>query len=183
MRTSRVGTWKSSSADAGRTARAFTLLELIVVLTVLGIAWALVFPRLGGLLLQEPEPWRSGRKLARLVRHARELAATTESAFVLFVDADSGDYWIARRQEGGASVSSRPAVDLRGRLGADVSLESVECLGQEWDRANRVVAQFSPDGGCDPVTLYLISPEGQTVRVVIGAGFDEVHVIGARSAG
>ena len=61
MRISRAGTW-ISNRDGDRAPRAFTFVELIVVLIVLGISAAVAFPKLDGLLLREPEPWRSGRK-------------------------------------------------------------------------------------------------------------------------
>ena len=49
--------------------KAFTMVELVVVLIVLGASAAIVFPRLDALLLGEPEPWQSARKLTKIAKY------------------------------------------------------------------------------------------------------------------
>ena len=76
---------------------AFTLLELIVVLVVIGTALAIAAPSLGG--------WRRGQKLntagdefLAVVRHARALATANSQVHRLYVDAANGRYWIMAQE-------------------------------------------------------------------------------------
>jgi type II secretion system protein H len=182
-RTSRAGTWTSNRTRGGSTARAFTLIELIVVLIVVGICATLVFPKVSGFLLREPEPWRSGRRLLRLAQHARELAVVTESTVVLSLDANTGDYWIAGKERAkGAEAATAPS-DLKGRLGENVRITDVELAGEDWDPERPVTMEFDPEGACDPVTVRLTSSEGRTVSVVIGERSDEVDPVNDDVAG
>ncbi len=181
--TSKAGTWTSHRARNGSIRRAFTLVELIVVLMVVGISAALVFPKVSGFLLREPEPWRSGRHLLRLVQHARDLAVATESTFVLSLDLNTGDYWIASQQQDRvAGVVAAPS-DLKGRLGEDVEITKVELLEEDWDPEHPVTMEFSPEGTGDPVTLRLTSSDGRTVSVMIGEWSDEIEPVSADVTG
>jgi prepilin-type N-terminal cleavage/methylation domain-containing protein len=183
MRISKAGTWTSRRIRDGSAARAFTLVELIVVLIVLGTTVGLAFPKLSGLMLREPEPWRSGRQLARLAKHARELAVVTESTFVLSIDANTGDYWLASKPHDKEAVAVTAPSDLRGRLSEDVRITDIELTGEDWDPENTVMMEFGPEGSCDPVTVCLTSAEGWTVRVVIREGSDEIDLVGDERAG
>lgn len=174
---SRAGTW-TSDGSAGRTAaRAFTLLELIVVLIVVGICASVTFPKVGGLLLREPEPWRSGRQLLHVVQYSRELAVATESTFVLSFDVNTGSYSVAGKESGAGGS------ELKGKLGDQVTVARIELTGNDWDPQRPVKVEFDPEGTCDPVTLSLISTDGQTVSVLIGANSDEIDPVNADMAG
>jgi prepilin-type N-terminal cleavage/methylation domain-containing protein len=183
MQTSRAGTWISNRVADSSASRAFTLVELAVVLIVLGIFVGLAFPKLNGLLLREPEPWRSGRKLARLAKYARELAIATESISVLSINANTRDYGVAGKQHGKESADVTVPSDLRGRLGADVGITNVELTGEDWDPQNSLIIEFSPEGWCDPVTVNLTSSDGRTVSVVIGEWSDEIDPVSDDVAG
>ena len=177
MPTSRAGIWTSPRVKKGFARRAFTLVELVVVLIVAGVSAALVFPKVSGFLLREPEPWRSGRRLVRLAKHARELAVATESTFVLSVDGNTGDYWIASKQHDEPAAAVAAPSDLRGRLGEDVRVTNVELTEEDWDPERPVTMEFSPEGTGDPARIGLTSSDERTVTVVIGEWSDEIEPV------
>ncbi len=178
MRISRAGTW-TSNRDGDRTPRAFTFVELIVVLIVLGISAAVAFPKLDGLLLREPEPWRSGRKLMRLAKHAHELAMVTESAFVLHIDVETGRYWVTGKQVDNAV----PQRSLGGQLPEEVAITDVEPAAEDGAFESVLAIEFSPEGWCDPVLVTITSSDGQTVKLAIDEWFGEIDLIGDKPAG
>jgi type II secretion system protein H len=175
--TSKAGTWTRNKVRGGATRRAFTLVELIVVLIVVGICATVVFPKVSGLLLREPEPRRSGRLLARLVRHAQELAVATESTFVFSLEGNTGNYWIASKQQD-PSMAVAALADLRGRLGQEVTVTNVELTEEQWDPTGPVTLEFTPEGTGDPARITLTSTDGRCVSVVIGEWSDEIELVG-----
>lgn len=176
MRTSRAGIWISS--DRGRAAPAFTFIELIVVLVILGISAAVVFPKVNGLLLREPEPWRSGRHLMRLAKRAQELAIATESAFLLRIDPRTGQYWVVSRQIDSATGGQ----DLSGQLPEEVAITDVETPAEDRSLEGVLAIEFSPEGWCDPVVVSLTSLDGRTVKLAVNEGFDDMGLIGDKPA-
>jgi len=158
--------------------RGFTLIELIVVLVVLGISASVVFPRLGGFLLKEPEPWRSARKMIRVARYAHEWAVTTESAVLFHIDAETGNYWAADqapREEASENPWGRA---LRGRLADEVRITDVQWPQDDRVTEDVVVIEFRPDGWNDSVAVKMTSSDATTVEVVFGERLGEVELVG-----
>jgi prepilin-type N-terminal cleavage/methylation domain-containing protein len=157
--------------------RAFTLLELVVVLMVVGICATVVFPKLSRLLVREPEPWRSGRQFLRLAQYARELALATESTFVFSLDTNSGNYWIAGPERDQQAGGIPGASDLKGHLGEQVQVANVALTGEDWDPHKPVAIEFGPDGSCDAVTVSLTDSEGRKVNLMIGESSEEIDPV------
>jgi len=150
-----------------------------VVLIVLGISAAVAFPKLDGLLLREPEPWRSGRKLMRLAEHAHELAIATESAFVLHINVETGQYWVTGKQVDNAADQR----SLEGQLPEEVTITDVDLPGDDRTFEHVMTIEFSPEGWCDPAVVTITSSDGQIVKLVIDEWFGGVDLIGDRPAG
>ncbi|MEN6575289.1 MAG: prepilin-type N-terminal cleavage/methylation domain-containing protein [Phycisphaerales bacterium] len=156
--------------------RAFTFLELIVVLVVLGISTAIAFPKLNRLLLTEPEPLRSGRKLVRALRHTQELAVATESASLLRIDTQAGRYWVTDRQGEKEARTVGVSSDIEGQFPDGVRILDVEPHEVDPEKGVLVVA-FDPEGYCDPTVMSLTSAEGRTVKIVVGEWFGEIELV------
>ena len=150
-----------------------------MVLIVLGISAAVAFPKLDGLLLREPEPWRSGRKLMRLAEHAHELAIATESAFVLHINVETGQYWVTGKQVDNAADQR----SLEGQLPEEVTITDVDLPGDDRTFEHVMTIEFSPEGWCDPAVVTITSSDGQIVKLVIDEWFGGVDLIGDRPAG
>ncbi|MEN6428267.1 MAG: prepilin-type N-terminal cleavage/methylation domain-containing protein [Phycisphaerales bacterium] len=156
--------------------RAFTFLELIVVLVVLGVSAAIAFPKLNRLLLAEPEPLRSGRKLARALRYTQELAVATESASSLRIDTQAGRYWVTDRQGEKGAQAVGVSSEIEGQFPNGVRILEVEPHELDPEKGVLVVA-FDPEGHCDPTIMSLTSAEGRTVKIVVGEWFGEIELV------
>jgi hypothetical protein len=149
-----------------------------VVLVVLGLSAAIAFPKLDGLLLREPEPWRSGRRLMRLAEYTHQMAIATESVFILHIDAEAGRYWVTGEQIGDVARKS-----MEGQLPEEVTIADVGLPGDDRTVQHVVALEFSPEGWCDPAIVTITSSDGRIVKVVIGEWFGAIDITGDRPAG
>jgi prepilin-type N-terminal cleavage/methylation domain-containing protein len=173
----RAGIWTRKDGRC-HASGAFTLIELIVVLIVLGVSARIVFPRLDGLLLREPEPWRSGRRFMRVAKYAQELAVATESRFVLSIDVETGRYWVTGPQSGKEAAGATIGPALEGQFSGGVTVADVQVPGGHWAAESTLAVRFSPEGWCDPALIRITSSEGRTVQIVIGEWFGQIELIG-----
>jgi len=161
----------------------FTFIELIVVLVVLGVSASVVFPRIGGFLLREPEPWQSARKLVRAARYAHEWAVTTESAVSLHIDTETGKYWASDQAMREGASESPWGRDLRGRLADDVEITALQYRGEDRVAEDVLVVEFRPHGWNDPFVVTMTSSDGETVKIVFGDRLGEVELVGEEGGG
>lgn len=122
----RIGT---SPTGESRTARGFTLMELLVVLTILGLALILVMPTLNR-LLPGLELRTEARDAASVLREARARAIGRNEEVTVVVDLERG----------ALEVGGRPALQLNRRIDAPV-LSEVSHSGRAYTEI-----RFYPDG-------------------------------------
>lgn len=122
----RIGT--SPTGDS-RTARGFTLMELLVVLTILGLALILVMPTLNR-LLPGLELRTEARDVASVLREARARAIGRNEEVPVVVDLERG----------ALEVGGKPALHLNRRIDAPV-LTGVSHSGRAYTEI-----RFYPDG-------------------------------------
>lgn len=124
------------SAPAARRG-GFTLLEVMVVLTMAGLAAAVVAPRLDALL--EPGPRAPAEELADAYRQARELATSRSATATVTVDPRSGAWRLFEgstgRDEaavaGGNLLTDRPDTRLAG-TGGRLAVTRFDARGRAW---------------------------------------------------
>lgn len=176
MRISRVGTWSNNRRNGSGGWRAFTLVELIVVIVVVGLCAATVVPKVPGLLLREPEPWQSARRLVRTIQYAQNLAIASESTLALRIDMQTGSYRV--ESKGGSGGFGRAiSSDLRGQLSGDVTITRIDSSGH--DPVDGVwTIEFSLEGWCDPALVAITASDGRTVTITISEWAGEVELIG-----
>ena len=147
-------TWTAASSE-----RAFTLLEVVVTLAVLGLAAGLLLPRLGG--RDEYGLDVAARRLADGVSAARDRAILSGRPMRLVVDLDAGR-WVAGRpaREGAAIVPAGPPLDRPVALPAGVRVASVATGGAPAVRAGRAVVDLGPAGDALPTRIELASARG-----------------------
>lgn len=83
------------SRRAGRPSGGFSLLELIVVLTLLTIISASVVPVFSGALMSTRKQHHI-RDMLALMRYAQDRAVLDTTEYRLYLDMEAGAYWLAR---------------------------------------------------------------------------------------
>jgi prepilin-type N-terminal cleavage/methylation domain-containing protein len=135
-------------AFLSRTTRSgFTLLELLVVLTLFAITAAAVVPAFLGDTLSTPEQ-RTATALASVLAQTRDAARTSGAPATLVVSPSDGRYWITTRDSTGAGVIALPGTI---RL-AGPNAERFEC-------------RFSPSGPATPLVVTVHGTRDVAVRV------------------
>ena len=119
--------------------RAFSLLELVVVLALLTSAMALLAPRLSG-FFRGRHLDDEARRLWALTRYAQELAITRALPVAVWVDSEERTYGLEAEPGYGYTVSA-----LRYDLGPDVEV-SAETSAETTPGEHQVRLVWWPDG-------------------------------------
>ncbi len=148
-----------------RPVRGFTLIEIVVVLTILGITAFLVFPKVEG-AFSYVYLRSSARRLVGMIRYAQNQAMTTGREYRVYYDLDREDYWISEEEKGDFR---KIETDLGGqrRLLPGVIFEDVVTLGGEKQTAGSAYTEFSPRGGVEKTTLHLRARKGEEISLLL----------------
>ena len=144
--------------------RAFTLLEAVVVLFLIGILIGLSVPRFSS-VTQDLRLANSARNLAKLLTYAQQRAVVERVSYQAVFDVQGASYWLVRLEQGEGEAS---VFRIEGRYGKIVTLPP----GIEF----RFPAQpilFYPDGNSDPFSIEL-SAQGR--RFILTHGFGHVRI-------
>jgi len=140
----------SNRRDAG-----FTLFELVVTLMVMGIAAALIFPRLR--LTSENDLKRTSRRLASIIGHLTQESASTKETYRLYFDLDSDEYWSAVVVGTGDLVSVK-TMHKRRPLPDGITFEDIVTPQRGNVKEGEIFTQFFPIG-IEPMTIHLRQAE------------------------
>jgi len=134
-------------------------MELIVVLMVLGMAAAMAAPALAR--------FSRGRQsvdavagLLAIIQFTQDRAITTATPHRLNLDAQTGEYWMTVRRQGGF-VRLDQAFGRTCTLPVTVTASWAAPQGA----AARGYLQFEPDGGHDTAVIALALREGRTLLI------------------
>lgn len=167
MRTSRAGTSARTltfpvDADRSFPTGGFTLVELVVVIAILAAIAALVLPKIAS--TGRGELRCSARKLAASLRYVEDLAVTTRTGYRLHVDLEASTLRFTKvLPEGGEQPADDPLL-RRETLSRGITISDVVTSNGKVS-TGEVVAEFSPLGAGDPVTIHLRSPGGEIFTV------------------
>lgn len=166
----------------------FTLLELIIVLIIIGIASALVVPRLVGGMGSLDVRTASG-KVAASLRYARSQAVSQKIDYTAVFDLEHNRLTIMTSSESagegdedGAEVGKKSAgiqgktYDLPGRVFFERTPAGDEYMSDEEIGTEIFRIGFYPSGGSDGGEIALVNERGRryTVRVDIITGVVKV---------
>jgi len=136
--------------------RGFTLLELVVVLTLLGIMSAAVLP-VFRTTFANLEQNHAVRVLVGAMRYSQERAIVDSIEFRLYLDPENGQYFLMRLEE--ANVKEKTFNPVSGSQGQRYSLPAN--MSMKRPRANRergtdfYYISFYPNGACDDAKIAL----------------------------
>jgi prepilin-type N-terminal cleavage/methylation domain-containing protein len=123
-----------------RTSRAFTLIELVLVILIIGLLLAVVAPSLGGLLRSQKLD-SAARTVAGMFKQARVHAATDAKPYRLVIDTEDNTCWLEVLTVTGFE---RPesSLGLIVELGDDLLIELEGGTTQD----TRLMVRVEPDG-------------------------------------
>jgi prepilin-type N-terminal cleavage/methylation domain-containing protein len=185
-----------------RTSRAaFTLIELLAVLLIMGLVAGITLPNLS--LRSERVALGAAQELAADLSYVRQRAVATGTPHRMVVDLDTSDWWIEVWPEE-ASVFAAPApppaegrreiqlaapaspvgefLPLAGpfgrphRLPDDVAFESVETLAAGAVLSGQVQLVFEGDGTADPALFVIVNESGDAVHLELSRLADEIRI-------
>lgn len=147
---------EKAAPDFRRGQRGFTLLELVVVLALLGLLMGLVLPQMQRVISRQRER-ANLRQMTSVLRLARSQATTSRQRIRVFVNKETGRYWMERSNRKGALTGMR--------------LGDVHLVWQDASRRQGYIA-FYGDGSSSGGKLAMVDSAGRnyTLEVEIITG-------------
>lgn len=167
--------------------KSFTLIELVIVVAILSIILAVVWPNLEG-AIPGVALKSASRRISSTVMHIRQEAVSSGDFYRLVLDMDSQEYFIEKRVQDGEGEwkEERRALLKRYSLPSGVNLEDVTIFGREMARAGLSYIEFYPGGYVESFLIHLrsagnrfatLSSMSITGRVKIEEGYLEYEGI------
>lgn len=122
----------------------FTLLELMLVVTILGILAMVIFPRISSFGTGNMK-W-TARHLAGLIQHLAQESVSRKKTFRLYYNLENEAYWSAVLEENREFVPTGDPLAPRRVLPKGISFEDVITPQQGKVREGEAFTQFYPVG-------------------------------------
>jgi prepilin-type N-terminal cleavage/methylation domain-containing protein len=129
--------------------RAFTLIELIVVISLISILFAFTLPRLD-ISLFENQKRKVSSWILLNVKSLKESALRTQSLYVLAVDFDKNKMWTAR-----APITEETQATSEYKIPAQYQLMDVMLTDNEKISEGIVTIKFYPKGYSDRALIHI----------------------------
>jgi prepilin-type N-terminal cleavage/methylation domain-containing protein len=142
------------TSTTGKSNSGFTLLELIVVVTLIALTLAVVLPNFQGALLSDPVR-DCTRWLMLTARQLRAQAVQSQQAMALHIDLDTGRMWGA--PAGPETPKPDAGPNQTYRVPPSLTVLDVEYPAQDRRHAGTAVIRFFPQGYSDPAIIHLES--------------------------
>jgi len=155
----------------------FTLIELLVVLMILGLAAAIVFPRLSDDVLGRTKLRTTVNKIASTATFAHDQAASSGAMHTLHIDIEEGTYWVTSERPVDKTESGSRRRMLHGHLPDGIQFQSVEIPGKisSVDEDEVVEIRFSPEGWADSAAIYVAGPEDEINTILISGRLGRIE--------
>jgi prepilin-type N-terminal cleavage/methylation domain-containing protein len=136
---------------------AFTLIELVVVLAVIGLIALLVFPRLGSLGLSDIRT--EARRLEGITSLCFNLAVMEKTNYRLAIDLDHQCWWAEKRN---GQVYMLATSDLLARhcVAQNITVQELEVLDRKQAKTGLEYIYFSPYGYVEPARVFITNDSG-----------------------
>jgi type II secretion system protein H len=164
--------WQSS--------RAFTLIEIMVVIVILAFAASVVYPRLSGGLAERERLRASVNQLAAVASYGRDQAAATQRLLVLTLDMDHGVYSLS---DASPDEAAGRGAGVHVALAEGVTFRSIRLTGRPDQPGRLVRLRFTPEGWADPAVIELAGAGGAVNSIVISAPAGRVETFPSAVSG
>lgn len=145
-----------------RSARGFTLLEMILVLFVLVAMLGIVIPRIN----LDPDLASTGRKFIGSLRTLQGIAMSTQKPVKLYLDLDQSRYW-ALTIDGNEEKSLPDAAWATPRLFPETIHLADAASGSVKRTAGRLDLMLYPNGRMDDAVLHLTDTSHNVLAIVV----------------
>jgi prepilin-type N-terminal cleavage/methylation domain-containing protein len=166
-----VKTGAETTLAIGRKSRAFTLVELILVMVVVSVVLALSAPRLRGFFVSRQTADAAAMVLS-LTKWARSEAISQGRPVHLNVDPSGAECWLTV-QEAGLFVSPKSEIGRRFPAPEGATIAIVP----DTPGTAPTYVEFLPSGRSDTATIEIRSASGQTYQVVTDSATEPYHII------
>jgi type II secretion system protein H len=158
--------------------RGFTLMELIIVLTILGIMSAAVVPVFRG-TLATVQADHAVRDLVATIKYAQERAVADTKEYRLYLDPKNNQYWLMRLS-GINEKNKKQFEPLDERFGEPMDLPDRFPLDKVTARKDKDNKQsyiaFYPNGACSKATITLRKEGGKPVKIETEGSLGQIKV-------
>ena len=154
--------------------RAFTLIETIVVTTLLGILLGVAIPKLSSGVLSEGGD-ETARWMIANVRHAKEMAVSQNKTYILNISLDNQRLWVAPFDLPETEEAS--AKEKGYRLPRGESLYQVVLAGADRVSGGTVPIFFFPQGYSDKAMIRISVSGGERMTFYIEPFLPHVNLV------
>jgi len=144
--------------------RAFTLIEMVVVTTLIAIMLMVAIPRLSGSLLSDGSG-ETARWIIATVSQLKEKAVTEQKTYLLNVSPDIQRFWIT--VEGMPETDASSARDEGYRLPQGIRIDHVAFSSDERVSSGSIPIGFYPQGYSDKAVIRLRTSDGERLSFFI----------------
>lgn len=166
---------------------AFTLIEMVVVVALIGIFAAITIPEMKG-SFNDALLRSSGRDLVNVFSLASSRAVSRDRCFRVEFDTQTGRYTVERQLRGDPDDGFAPLKDVSGAQGKIDSRIAVRLIWPEDDSENSLdlrprsdnsdAISFYPDGTADAAEIRLRDRDGFEIRLQLNPVTARVRVSG-----
>jgi prepilin-type N-terminal cleavage/methylation domain-containing protein len=155
-----------------RTISGFTLIELVLVLTIIAVAVMMMAPMLGS-FVRGRGPTNTAGQFVSLAHWARSQAVADGTAYHLNIDTTAGTWWLTK--DNGQSFASVDAA-YYGKVFSVPDDVRIQTDAPKLDKAQ--VIAFDPSGRSDPAVVKFIGTRGNGESdAVCETAIDPFHVV------
>lgn len=154
--------------------RGFTLLEMIVVTTLISIMLVVAIPRLHTDMLSDGSD-ETARWLIANVRQLKEKAIVDQKIYLLNISLDTRQFWVAPADL--AETEATTARDKGYRLPRGVRLDHVAFSQTERFTSGTIPIGFYPQGYSDKAVIRLRAKDGDRLAFFIEPFLPRVNLV------
>lgn len=171
MRTSRTGISTKTSLDR-QGEGGFTLLEILAVLMLFGVALAMIAPRIG-----TGDPLgRSSRQFVSLIHTLQAKAMGMQKSWRLHLDFDQKSYWATVMEPAGERTPTDAALAEQITLPPSVRYLEIVTLRQGLFQSGEGYLQVLPTGRIEPGVIHLVDDRQNIVAIQIRPVTGQIRV-------
>lgn len=168
----------TAEAANGYTRAGFTLMELIVVLTIISIMSAAVVPVFRG-TYESVESDHTLRDLVATIKYAQERAVTDCREYRLYISQKTNEYWLMSLawSRGKKNKKFIPVEERQGdRMQLSKRIE-IQRLTAKKDRKEKAAyIAFYPSGSCDHASITLAREDGKHMKIQLRGALGELKI-------